>query len=61
MAGKRVLIVVVPSSGGRTIQFSVSKLLIYAASALVIGTIAINSFFTYGFFAKSYQQQTVTE
>jgi len=61
MTGKRFLIVVVPSSGGRTIQFSVSKLLIYSAIALVVGAIALNSFFTYEFFAKSYQQQTVAE
>jgi murein DD-endopeptidase MepM/ murein hydrolase activator NlpD len=59
MTGKKYSIIIIPSSGGKSLQFSFSSLWLYGIAVLFLSVIAINLFFTYGFFAKSYQQQTV--
>ncbi len=59
MAGEKFSVLIVPSSGGRPRQFSISKLSIYISAVLVLAFLGINAFFTYGFFSKTYQNQTV--
>ena len=59
MTGKKYSIIIVPASGGKSLQFSVSAMWLYAAAVAVLAVISVNAFFTYGFFAKSYQHQTV--
>jgi hypothetical protein len=59
MTGKKYSIIIIPSAGGKSLQFSFSSLWLYGIATLLLTVFAINAFFTYGFFAKSYQQQTV--
>ena len=54
-------IIIIPSSGGKSHQFSFSRIYLYIVGVAVLAFLAVNSFFTYGFFAKSYQNQRVAD
>jgi murein DD-endopeptidase MepM/ murein hydrolase activator NlpD len=61
MNGKKYSIIIVPTSGGKSLQFSISGMWLYAAAVVILAVFSVNAFFTYGFFAKAYQHQTIAD
>jgi len=59
MNSDKFSIIIVPSSGGKPLQFLISRVLLYIAAVVLFSFIGINAFFTYGFFSKSYHTSAI--
>jgi murein DD-endopeptidase MepM/ murein hydrolase activator NlpD len=55
MASSKYSVIIVPASGGKSAQFSISKVSVYLIGVVLFAFLAVNAFFSYGFLTKSYQ------
>lgn len=59
MNSDKFSIIIVPSSGGKPLQFLISRILLYIVVVSLLTFLAVNAFFTYGFFSKSYHTSAI--